>query len=467
MRVLLINPPSLGMYKLLGLDLPPLGLLYVAAYLEANAVEVEVCDLNTKRPSDPPLSFKNYDVVGIGTDTTRYQQAHQIALEAKKQGAVVVMGGPHPYYVAEEILRTSAVDYVVRGEGEETMLEIVQSLEQGKDPAWVRGVSSLKGGQFLEIPPRPFNEDLDALPFPARHLLDMNRYPAKMGYRRITSMHTSRGCPAKCSFCSSSYNDGFRVRARSARSIVDEIQKIQSDYGFGAVAFMDDLFTLNPNRVMRVCHEIIERGVDVHWWCFSRADTIKKNEKMVAKMAEAGCKTIFVGVESGDNRTLKQYNKGSKTQACYDAMDILKKHQIQVIASYILGAPNETVRQMIRTIRFAQSLDTTAAQFTLLTPFPGTQLYEEVESQIYNKDWSKYDSLHILFKRKRVATPFLHLLMLLAYTLFYFRSLRSVTNFGRFLKLRKFSSLPSLFKMAILKTYHFLFHFRERKILFC
>lgn len=466
MRVLLVNPPSMGMFKLLGLDLPPLGILYVAGYLEAHGVEVHVNDLNTARRGDPPIRFENYDIVGIGTDTTRYLQAQKIAEEARKQGAIVLMGGPHPYYVAEEILRTSAVDYVVRGEGEETMLEIVQFIERGKDPAEIRGVSSLRNGIFHEVPPRPFNEDLDALPFPARHLVDMTRYPAQMGYRRITSMHTSRGCPAKCTFCSSSFNDGFRVRARSARSIVDEIQFLQSQYGFGAVAFMDDLFTLNPNRVLRVCHEILERKVDVHWWCFSRADTIKKNEKMVEKMADAGCKTIFVGVESGDNRTLKQYHKGSKTQACHDAMDILKKYNIQVIASYILGAPEETVRQMIRTIRFAQQLDTTAAQFTLLTPFPGTQLFEEVENRLYHKNWNKYDSLHVTFKRKRVSGLFLHLLMPLAYFLFYARSLRSVNNFGRFLKLRKFSTLPSLMKLAWIKSYEWLFR-RQKKMILC
>ncbi|MEK7483768.1 MAG: cobalamin-dependent protein, partial [Planctomycetota bacterium] len=285
MRVLLINPPSMGMFKLLGLDLPPLGLLYVAGYLEAHGVDVHVKDLNIARRGETPIRFQDYDVVGIGTDTTRYLQAQKIAEQAKKQGAIVVMGGPHPYYVAEEILRTRVVDYVVRGEGEETMLELIQFLEQGKDPGVVRGVSSLQNGIFREIQPRPFNEDLDALPFPARHLVDMSRYPAQMGYRRITSMHTSRGCPAKCTFCSSSFNDGVRVRARSARSIVDEIQWLQAEYGFGAIAFMDDLFTLNPNRVLRVCHEILDRGVDVHWWCFSRADTIKKNEQMLKKMA--------------------------------------------------------------------------------------------------------------------------------------------------------------------------------------
>ncbi len=466
MRVLLINPPSMGMFKLLGLDLPPLGLLYVAGYLEAHGVDVHVKDLNIARRGETPIRFQDYDVVGIGTDTTRYLQAQKIAEQAKKQGAIVVMGGPHPYYVAEEILRTRVVDYVVRGEGEETMLELIQFLEQGKDPGVVRGVSSLQNGIFREIQPRPFNEDLDALPFPARHLVDMSRYPAQMGYRRITSMHTSRGCPAKCTFCSSSFNDGVRVRARSARSIVDEIQWLQAEYGFGAIAFMDDLFTLNPNRVLRVCHEILDRGVDVHWWCFSRADTIKKNEQMVKKMAEAGCKTIFVGVESGDNRTLKKYNKGSKTQACYDAMEMLKKYNIQVIASYIFGAPEETVRQMVRTIRFAQSLDTTAAQFTLLTPFPGTQLFDEVKMRLYHKNWNKYDSLHVIFKRRRVSSLFFHLLMPLAYFLFYARSLRSLNNFGRFLKLRKFSTLPSMMNLAWQKSYEWLF-LRQKKIVFC
>ncbi|MEK7484727.1 MAG: hypothetical protein AABZ60_10405, partial [Planctomycetota bacterium] len=171
-------------------------------------------------------------------------------------------------------------------------------------------------------------------------------------------------------------------------------------------------------------------------------------------------------VESGDNRTLKKYNKGSKTQACYDAMEMLKKYNIQVIASYIFGAPEETVRQMVRTIRFAQSLDTTAAQFTLLTPFPGTQLFDEVKMRLYHKNWNKYDSLHVIFKRRRVSSLFFHLLMPLAYFLFYARSLRSLNNFGRFLKLRKFSTLPSMMNLAWQKSYEWLF-LRQKKIVFC
>jgi anaerobic magnesium-protoporphyrin IX monomethyl ester cyclase len=466
MHVLLVNPPSMGIFKLLGLDLPPLGLLYVAAYLEQAGVEVTLLDLNTFRKGDPPLSFRSYDIVGIGTDTTRYFQAQEIAKKAKAEGSTVVMGGPHPFYAAEEILKTGVVDYIVRGEGEETLLDIVHALEQGKSARFIPGVSSWQQGKLLEIPPRPFLEDLDSLPFPARHLLPMDRYPARMGYRRITSMHTSRGCPAKCSFCSSSYNDGFRVRARSAKSIVDEIQAIQSQYDFGAVAFMDDLFTLNPNRVRKVCQEILKRKVDVHWWCFSRADTLKKNEDLVALMAESGCKTIFVGVEAGDNRTLKAYNKGSKLQTSIDAVDLLKKYQIQIIASYILGGPQESIQQMFRTLRFAQKLDTTAAQFTLLTPFPGTQLYQEVEPLIYHKDWSKYDSLHVLFKRKSVGEPFLHIMIALSYFLFYFRSFRSLQNFGRFLKLRKFSTLPALTKLLLQKGLSVVLHFREKKTVF-
>jgi anaerobic magnesium-protoporphyrin IX monomethyl ester cyclase len=436
MNVLLVNPSSRGTFRLLGFLLPPLGLLYVAAAARKRGHEVRVVDRSVQRGA---IDYGGADVVGIHSDTTRIDRAMAVAAEAKVAGAKVVLGGPHPCFVADEVLASGNVDAVVRGEGERSFPDLLDAWAAGRDPASVRGL--ILGGPdgVRDTGPADPILDVDGLPFPARDLVDLSAYAgAHMHGRPITPLHTSRGCPSRCRFCSSTRFDGTRWRARSADSVLAELTHLVRERGFGAVAFMDDNFTRSPARVRAICDGILALGLDVKWWCFSRVDTVARNPDLFRRMAEAGARSVFIGVESPSASVLEGFGKGIRPGMAREAVRILKRHGFEVLASYILGAPEETRRDLRTTIRFACDLDTDTAQFTLLTPYPGTALYEDLKDRIVEKRWNAYDSLHAVFDHAAVPRHELQSWLVRAYLSFYFRHRRSVANFYRFVSLRKF-----------------------------
>jgi anaerobic magnesium-protoporphyrin IX monomethyl ester cyclase len=435
-KVLLVNPSSRGTFRVLGFLLPPLGILYVAAATRKRGHEVRVVDRSVERG---PIEFGGFDVVGIHSDTTRIDRAMALARAAKATGARVVLGGPHPCFMADEILATGAVDAVVRGEGEGSFPDLLDAWAGGGDPASVPGLILPGDEGVRDTGPREAIRDVDGLPFPARDLIDLSRYSrARMGDRNITPLHTSRGCPSGCRFCSSNRFSGAKWRARSAENVVAEVEHLVRDLGFRAVAFMDDNFTLSPPRVLRICEGIRRKNLDVHWWCFSRADTIVRNPAMVRAMASAGARSLFIGVESPTEAVLQRFAKGIGPETAREAVRIVQSNGLDVLASFILGAPEESRRDLRATIRFARELDSDTAQFTLLTPYPGTDLYEDLKDLIREKDWTKYDSLHAVFDHPTVPRFELQLWLTRAYFAYYLRHRRSVRNFFRFLSLRKF-----------------------------
>jgi len=445
MKILLVNPSSRGAFRVVGFLLPPLGLLYVAAAARRRGHEVRVIDRSVDRR---PVPFGDADVAGIHSDTTRIDRALALARQAKRAGCRVVMGGPHPCFMAEEILATGAVDAVVRGEGEASFPALLEAWASGSDPSSVPGLILPAEGGVLDTGERPRIPDVDALPFPARDLVDLGRYDrARMHGRPITPLHTSRGCPFACRFCSSTRFDGARWRARSAGSVVEEVEHVVKDLGFRAVCFMDDNFTFSPRRVEAICDGILSKGLDVRWWCFSRVDTIARHPDMVRRMAEAGGRSIFIGVESPTARVLERFGKGIGPDQARKAVSFLKQNGFEVLASYILGAPEETRGDLRTTIRFARELDTHTAQFTLLTPYPGTALYDDLRDRIRERNWRKYDSIHAVFEHPSISRLELQMWLGRAYLSFYLRNRRSVANLLRFFSLRKFG-LQALGQMA-------------------
>lgn len=391
MRVLLVYPGSSDIYRKVGFILPPLGLAYIASVLRENGYDVEILDMKVTK-NEPELS--GYDVIGISADAMRYKEGLRTAKIAKGKGRTVIMGGPHPTFLDEDALR-NGVDFVVRGEGEETVPELLEAIKGDISPHEVKGVSFMSNGGVHRTPDRTPVRDLDILPLPARDILLMNSYRTlEMGKRRVTSMITSRGCPYGCTFCASSEFSGYSWRARKPEKVVDEIEHIVNDYGFNAIAFLDDNFTLNPRRVMAICDEIINRGIDIYWWCFSRADILLRNEGMVKKMAEAGARYIFIGFESGRQEFLEGHKKKTRVSDAKDTINLLRKYGIETHASFIIGGIDETVEMARHTIRFAKELSPEAAQFSILTPYPGTKLFEDVKERITTYDWDMYDCLH-------------------------------------------------------------------------
>ncbi|MGB6380627.1 MAG: radical SAM protein, partial [Syntrophobacteria bacterium] len=356
MKILLVNPPYFDVWRTFDFLLPPLGLAYIAAILEANDYDVTIVDLNA-RQNERSITDRHWDIVGITFDTSRYYKGIKYGRMLRAKGAKVVVGGPHATFMAEEILRNGSADFVVRGEGEYTMLELLNALKAGSDLGHIRGLSYLYDNQIIHNDDRIYSEDLDNLPFPTRHLLDMDKYrTSKMGVRSITSILTSRGCPYQCSFCASSRLAGTSWRSRSVESIIEEVQLVKDTYGYPAVAFVDDNFTLDPKRVTNICEEILKRGWDIHWWCFTRADTIVKNPEMVSLMYKAGCRSTYIGIESGNQETLDSYKKRISADISRQAISILKNNKIEMTASFIIGQLNEDKGMVEDTLRFAKSL---------------------------------------------------------------------------------------------------------------
>jgi len=293
MKVTFINPPQTNSkYKFIGVVAPPLGISYMAAVLEENGHDVSIIDASalemTWEDLEKAVEEASPQVVAITALTPTVKQAEKSAQIVKKvfPETTVVMGGYHPTFNYQEILEKDYVDVVVMGEGEYTMLELVQTLESGGDLSPVRGLA-LKG---QVNPPRPLITDMDALPFPARHLLPMDHYKMLNMKTGMATMITSRGCPMQCSFCASAALHGPKLRRRSPENVVDEMEHLVRDHQVGTIAFMDDTFTLDHRMVEAICDQIQERELDVFWGCTARVDTLHNHiyGSGICRPADAG-----------------------------------------------------------------------------------------------------------------------------------------------------------------------------------
>lgn len=399
MKVTLINPPMSQMEALsvLGITTPPLGLAYLAAVLEEEGYSVRIIDSSvlglTFSQVKREIEKDQPDVVGVTGTTPTIHEALATVRIAKEvsHNAVTVVGGPHaPFLPVETLKDCPQLDIVCIGEGEQTLLELVQTIERKANLSSVKGIAYRSNGCIAINEPRPLIDDLDSLPFPARHLLPMDRYTILDKRAIIGHIISSRGCPFNCIFCSSSLLFGKRFRARTARNVVDEIEQVVAHYKPQTIEFSDDLFTLNPKRVEAICSEIKRRGLDVAWACSSRVDTISR--ELLQKMKRAGCFLIYYGVESGSQRILNLMRKGIRIKQAIDAVKWAKHVGIETLGSFIIGFPGETMKDIKKTIAFAKKLGIDYAQFSLATPYPGTELYDVAKSEglLVTEDWSQY-----------------------------------------------------------------------------
>jgi anaerobic magnesium-protoporphyrin IX monomethyl ester cyclase len=237
-------------------------------------------------------------------------------------------------------------------------------------------------------------------------------------------MVTSRGCPHNCDFCSSSVFSGTAWRTRSPENIADEIDEIVHRHRFGAVCFMDDNFTMNPERVIRICDEMEDRSLDIYWWCFSRSDTLLKNELMVKRMAQTGCRYVFMGIESASDETLSKFGKRATTDKAARAVSLLKEYGIETMGSFIIGWPHETASMVKSTIRYSKRLGLGGAQYSILTPYPGTRLYREHGFRIFEDNWEKFDCLHAVMRLDHISPSRTERLLKRAFFSFYFTAKR-------------------------------------------
>jgi anaerobic magnesium-protoporphyrin IX monomethyl ester cyclase len=312
--VLLINPRDEGYYYKLGAFFPPFGLGYISAVLKKKGHEVRIIDMNVENFDYRRSDFRGYDVVGISSDTVRFPLAKDIARVVRSQGVPVVMGGPHPTFDVNNILKNRMADYVVLGEGEETFLNLVESLKIGELHPEINGLAYLKDGKVV-VHPATFIKDLDTLPFPNRDGLPLRRYVIKFDGNPATSVITSRGCPFDCEFCSASQFMGRLWRRRSVESSLEEIKFLVKKYGYKSLVFFDDNFTMYPKRVIGISEGILKNDMKISWWAFSRADELIGHEDMVEAMAKSGCKMLFIGFESANETALKEFKKNTTSSS--------------------------------------------------------------------------------------------------------------------------------------------------------
>ncbi len=404
MRVLLINPPKENeifgnnpklIEKVRGYS-PPLGLLYIAGYLlEHSDYEVDIIDAQVERLGYPELEAriaeKQADVIGITSMTLTLLDVIETIKTAKLvwPDSIIVLGGPHASIYPAETAKLYGVDFVVIGEGEETTLELINAIDKNNSVENVLGICFMKDGRRYLSPPRPLLDDLDSLPIPPRILIPYQSYFSILFNRSpVTSIFTSRGCPYRCTFCDRPHL-GKIFRCRSAENVVKEIQGCVS-LGIRDFLFYDDTFTVDKERVHRICDLIVENSLDVTWDVRAHVNTI--NNRLLVKMKEAGCQAIHYGVESGNDRILKSIKKGITKDKVREVFKMTKGAGLKCLAYFIIGFPDETMAEIEDTYNFAVELDPDYLHLTKLCPFPSTQIYlDGLSSGFFSDDiWREF-----------------------------------------------------------------------------
>ena len=433
MKITFLNPPQPNSkYKFLGVVAPSLGIGYIAAVLEQNNYDVDVLDSSALELSYDEIGEemlkRNPDIVSISALTPTIGAALDAADKIKnvKPDTIVVLGGYHPTFEYENLLKEEeSIDVIVRGEGEYTMLELVQKIESGGDLKDVQGLAFIddtsEDKTIIVTPDRPPIQDLDELPFPAFHLFPMEKYKILNITTNVATIITTRGCPMQCSFCSSAALHGKHLRRRSYENVVDEIEMRLQEQNIDTIAFMDDTFTLDVKFVKNFCEEIKRRGLKFWWGCTSRVDTL--SEELLEMMKDAGCITIFMGVESADQQMLDKMNKNITVRKTMNAFKLARKVGIRTIASCVIGMPEDTRESMKKTIDFVSSLKPNYALFSLATPYPGTRFYKETfeKNLIKIRDWSKYTLINPILETIDCSKDDLRSIQKKAFIKFYIR----------------------------------------------
>ncbi|MBI5181713.1 MAG: radical SAM protein [Nitrospirae bacterium] len=390
-KILLINPPLQRheLYKR-GAEstasiIPPLGLAYIGAVLERDGHKVEIIDGIALDISFEEVvnRGKLFDLIGITVLSAFFKRCAELIKALKKVTNVpIVAGGVHATVMPLSLLECGA-DYIVIGEGEETMRELTTVLQNGSvsDIDKVKGIAFMRNGEMRKTEMRPLIKNLDSLPLPARHLLPMHKYKTSEARTRRNPCHSmvvSRGCPGRCTFCNKS-TFGVRFRINSPERIVEEMFVLRDQYQAAEIAFLDDNFTTNKKIVYAVCQALIDRKFDLHWSVEARIDNV--DEAMLKIMKQAGCEFIAYGIESGSDDVLGGINKRISTQDIEKVIRMTKKIGLLIRGYFMLGFLGETEDQMYQTIEFASRLPLDVASFSLLVPFPGTEDYIKAQEE--------------------------------------------------------------------------------------
>ena len=476
MKIILINPPNentitTNVPKVIeeGVGfIPPLGLMYVAAYLEKHTNhDIKIIDTQVEQMDygelKKEIEKRKPDIVGITAMTFTLLDVIDAIKVIKKAHpkTKIVLGGPHIHIYPKETMKIKEVDYLVLGEGEKPFKDLLDNFNNIKRLYEIKGIVFRHGDKIINTGSPPFVQDLDTLPFPARDLVPYKQYTSVLAKRfPVTTMITSRGCPYKCLFCDRPHL-GKNFRARSAKSVVDEMEECQK-MGIKEIFIYDDTFSVNRQRVLDICSEIIKRKLDITWDIRTRVDTV--DEKMLNSMKKAGCQRIHYGVEAGTERILKVLRKGITLEQVKKAFYWTKKAKIQILAYFMIGSPTETRKDILQTIKFMKKINPDYAHIAITTPFPATDLYRMgLEQGVLKYDyWKKFaenptPDFQPYFWEKELSRQELIKLLKKAYFSFYFGPkiiIKQLTKLGSLTEFKKkFNAGLNLlkYKLGLLK----------------
>lgn len=406
MKVLLISPSQKQIYgSRIPPPYPPIGLLMIGTVLKEIGKEVRFIDYDAENFDEEKLV--NYlndfrpDLVGLTCVTPTFKAASWIAKIVKKTiPSLVILGGIHPTITPEDCLKDNNIDFLIVGEGELTIQELVNYLDEHRvDFQNIKGLWHKKGQEIIRGQPRELIEDLDSLPFPAWELVtDLKKYrPPDALDSPVVPMMTSRGCPFNCIFCCSKQIFGQRFRARSKDSIIAEIKYYINNFGLKELHIMDDVFSLNKERTLEICRAIQENkfNLTLSFANGLRVDNI--DEEILEALKRAGFRDLGFGVESGDEEILKKIKKGITKEQSRNVFKLVKEYGFNSWGFFIIGLPRETKETVKKTIDFAIELDPDFAKFLILKPFPGTEVFDDFSKQNYIKDFN-YDNYGVYSK---------------------------------------------------------------------
>lgn len=374
MKIVFIQP-NVG-YK--GHTWEALGIGYVIAYLKKHfSGTLDIDFYSGFYDSDEQIvsAGKNADIIGFGCTSPQYKHALSLARQIKSKNNHIVFGGIHPTVLTDLLLKEDCIDSVVRGEGERSMLQLVEDV--------AKGVSKRRYEADYVV-------SLDALPFPDRAAIK-NERNLMQAYRdegkRITSVLASRGCPFRCSFCCSRNVWQHRTRFRSAANLLDEIEMLVRDWNVQFLKFSDDTFTFNKQKVIDFCKLKTERGIKLPYGANAHINTI--DEELLGYLQESGCQELWYGVESGSPRILKEMHKTTTIRKIKDVFKLTKEHGIKTRAYFLLGMPSETIEDINMTEKLCDEIQPDIIGFTLLAPFPTNEYYDY--KTMVDWDWSTFD----------------------------------------------------------------------------
>ncbi len=384
-KVVFVRPPNLqksGQWKKQGVIRCPLNIALLASFVRERGnydcalVDFEITEVSSYQDMAEIVLRQSPKYVCITTLTPRYPAVVKMAQQIKQLApdVVTIVGGPHVTGAPQNALY-DGISFGITGEGEEALLELLNTLEQGRDPSTVQNLIYRDNGNIKVNATRPFIKNLNELPFSAWDLMSLDDYldPAYFNGRHL-AIFSGRGCPYDCSFCASCVTWRRKLRLRSVDNVMDEIRHIVNVLGIKNLMFWDDTFAANKKRAIAICNRIIEEKLDITYTVQIRADAF--SDELIEALKQSGCAFAAIGVESGNEQMLEKIGKRETKAQFRSAVKAMKQAGLPIIASYIVGLPGDTHDTIKETIDFAFELDADQSKFMILAPYPGTRVYD-------------------------------------------------------------------------------------------